>query len=134
MKTIYLLSTGGTIEKVYSEHTGSVANVSSKIDRYLRLLRLPDAEINIVPLMNKDSLEMTDADRAGVLDLVRQKLNDPAPIVITHGTDTMAETGLLLQKTLTNLPVPIVLSYGLRAAEREDAARRRPPEREPTEG
>jgi hypothetical protein len=32
------------------------------------------------------------------------------------------------------LPVPIVLSYGLRAAEREDAARRRPPEREPTEG
>ena len=51
MKTSYLLSTGGTIEKVYSEHTGSVANVSSKIDRYLRLLRLPDAEINIVPLM-----------------------------------------------------------------------------------
>src|SRR5580704_17603505 len=60
--------------------------------------------------MNKDSLEMTDTDRAGGLDLVRQKLNDPAPILITHGIDTIVETGLLLQKALKDLPVPIVLT------------------------
>ena len=30
--------------------------MDSKIDRYLKLLRLP--EVNVVPLMNKDSLEM----------------------------------------------------------------------------
>jgi L-asparaginase len=110
MQRIYVIATGGTIEKVYSEQTGNVQNLDNKIDRYFRLLRLPDADIQVTHLMNKDSLEMTDADRAGVLDLVRQKLNDPAPIVITHGTDTMVETGLLLQKTLTNLPVPIVLT------------------------
>ncbi len=110
MQKIYVIATGGTIEKVYSEQTGNVQNLDNKIDRYFRLLRLPDADIQVTHLMNKDSLEMTEADRARVLELVREKLKDPAPIVITHGTDTMVETGLLLQKTLTDLPVPIVLT------------------------
>jgi hypothetical protein len=39
------------MEKVYSEKTGSVANVDTKIDRYLRLLRLPDCEVNVVSLL-----------------------------------------------------------------------------------
>ena len=110
MQRIYVISTGGTFEKVYSEQTGAVQNVDSKIDRYFRLLRLPDAEIQITHLMNKDSLEMTDADRARVLETVREKLRDPAPVVITHGTDTLVETGLLLEKSLPGLPVPIVLT------------------------
>jgi hypothetical protein len=37
VKVIYLVATGGTIEKVYSEQTGMVLNVSSKIDYSLRL-------------------------------------------------------------------------------------------------
>ncbi len=45
-RAIYALTTGGTMEKVYSEQTGSVANVDSKIDRYLGLLRLPDYTIH----------------------------------------------------------------------------------------
>jgi L-asparaginase len=111
MQRIYLISTGGTIEKVYSEQTGNVQNLDSKIDRYFRMLRLPDAEIAVTHLLNKDSLEMTDGDRERVLGAVREKLaQDPAPIVITHGTDTMVETGLLLQKNLTGLRYPIVLT------------------------
>jgi L-asparaginase len=110
MQRIYVIATGGTIEKVYSEQTGNVQNLDSKIDRYFRLLRLPDADIQVTHLMNKDSLEMTDQDRARVLELVREKLKDPAPIVITHGTDTMVDTGLVLQKNLADLPVPIVLT------------------------
>jgi hypothetical protein len=51
MATVYVLTTSGTIEKAYSEPTGCVENVDSKIDRYLRLLRLPDHEVNIVPPM-----------------------------------------------------------------------------------
>jgi L-asparaginase len=110
MQRIYVIATGGTIEKVYSEQTGNVQNLDSKIDRYFRQLRLPDSDIQVTHLMNKDSLEMTDEDRARVLDLVREKLRDPAPIVITHGTDTMVDTGLLLQKSLAELQVPIVLT------------------------
>jgi L-asparaginase len=110
MKTIYVLTTGGTIEKVYSEHTGAVSNASSKIDRYLGLLRLPDVEVNVVPLMNKDSLELSDADRILILGMVRAILKEKAPIVITHGTDTMVETGLYLKGVLPQQEVPIVLT------------------------
>ena len=67
MMKIHLLSTGGTIEKIYSEQSGRVENLESKIERYLSKLRLPDAQIEIRHLMNKDSLEMTDKDRAAAL-------------------------------------------------------------------
>src|SRR5580692_12675921 len=76
MQRIYLLSTGGTIEKVYSEQSGTVENRAAKLDRYLRALRLPDADIQTMHLMNKDSLEMTDADRAEVRDRVGELLKE----------------------------------------------------------
>lgn len=110
MTPIYILTTGGTIEKTYSERTGTVANVDNKIQRYLDLLRLPDCEIFLVPLLNKDSLEMTDQDRELVLGTVKGLLVEKAPIVITHGTDTMVETGLCLKRGLPNLRVPIVFT------------------------
>jgi L-asparaginase len=110
MQLIHLLSTGGTIEKIYSERTGSVENLGAKIDRYLRLLRLPDSEVQVTPLMNKDSLEMTEQDRALILDAVRLKLAQPAPIVITHGTDTLTDTGLYLRQHLAGLRVPVILT------------------------
>jgi len=110
MQTIHVLSTGGTIEKVYSEQTGSVENMGSKIDRYLRVLRLPDLRIEAISLMNIDSLEMTDEDRAVILAAVRERLKPGEPIVITHGTDTMVDTGLYLKRNLETLPVPIVLT------------------------
>jgi L-asparaginase len=110
MQRLYLIATGGTIEKVYSERSGSVVNLDSKIDRYFRMLRLPDLELDTTHLMNKDSLEMTDADRQQIQQTVREKLKDPAPVVITHGTDTIVDTGLLLQRSLTGLQYPIVLT------------------------
>ena len=111
MVRIYVIATGGTIEKVYSEQTGNVQNLDSKIERYFQLLRLPDAQIEVTHLMNKDSLEMTEADRELVLETVREKLAaEAAPLVITHGTDTMVETGLLLQTKLRGLRFPIVLT------------------------
>lgn len=110
MKVFYAVTTGGTIEKVYSEKDGTVANLDSKIDRYLRMLRLPDTDVRIVPLMNIDSLEMTDADRARILASVNALLPEKAPILITHGTDTMVETGLYLQRALPKLEIPIVMT------------------------
>jgi L-asparaginase len=109
-KAIYVITTGGTIEKVYSEKTGAVANVDAKIDRYLQLLRLPDSDVRVVPLMNIDSLEMTDANRIVILRAVEGLLQQKAPILITHGTDTMVETGLYLQRALPELEVPVVLT------------------------
>jgi L-asparaginase len=110
MIVMYVITTGGTIEKVYSEQTGEVTNLDNKIDRYLRLLRLPDSDVRIVPLMNIDSLRMTDSDRATILATVNELLPKRAPILITHGTDTMVETGLYLQRALPPLEVPIVMT------------------------
>lgn len=106
---IHLVTTGGTIEKIYSEQTGQVENLGAKIDRYLHSLRLPDAQIEVTPLMNKDSLEMTPDDRLLVLAVVRAKVAE-APVVITHGTDTMVETGQLLKRELSGLKHPVVLT------------------------
>ena len=92
MQRIYLRSTGGTIEKVYSEQSGAVENRAAKLDRYLRALRLPDA------------------DRIEVRDRVGELLKESAPIVISHGTDTMVETGLFLEAAFILLKVPIILT------------------------
>jgi len=106
---IHLVTTGGTIEKIYSEQSGQVENLVAKIDRYLQSLRLPDAQIEVTPLMNKDSLEMTEEDRELVLAVVRVKIGE-APVVITHGTDTMVETGKLLKTRIVGLRYPIILT------------------------
>jgi L-asparaginase len=108
MQRIHLLATGGTIEKIYSEQKGSVENADSKIETYLARLRLPDAHIDVTRLMNKDSLEMTDADRARILEAVRER--GDAPIVITHGTDTMVQTGMYLKNALGEIAHPVVLT------------------------
>ncbi len=108
MQRIYVLSTGGTIEKVYSEQQGSVYNRESKLDGYLKRLRMHDTEVLVTHLMNKDSLDMTPADRDRVLEAVRTRLD--APIVITHGTDTMVETGKHVQSGVPELQYPIILT------------------------
>jgi L-asparaginase len=108
VQRIHLISTGGTIEKIYSESTGSVVNLETKIDRYLKQLRLPDAAIDTISVMNIDSLEMTQEDREELLEVVRQRLD--APIIITHGTDTLVETGLFLKQRLSGIPFPIIFT------------------------
>ena len=106
---VHLITTGGTIEKVYAEQSGQVENVSAQIDRYMQTLRLPELKVEVTPLMNKDSLEMTDEDRQMVLAVVRSRVAE-APVVITHGTDTMVETGKLLKSKIDRLRHPIVLT------------------------
>ena len=106
---IHVLTTGGTIEKVYSEQSGVVQNVAARIHEYLSRLRLPATEIEITQLMNKDSLEMTDEDRRRILEAVESRASE-SPVVITHGTDTMVATGRLLKSKLPPLRYPVILT------------------------
>ncbi len=62
MARIALISTGGTIEKTYDELSGVLANRVSVLDVMLASLELRGVEIDRVSLMNKDSLELTDAE------------------------------------------------------------------------
>jgi L-asparaginase len=106
---VHIVTTGGTIEKVYSEQSGQVENVVAKIDRYLQSLRLPETRVEVTPLMNKDSLEMTPEDRELIASVVRVKAGE-GPVVLTHGTDTMVETGKLLKGRLKDLQYPVILT------------------------
>lgn len=109
--TIYLITTGGTIEKVYSEQEGTVLNSESKIERYLSQLRLPGCDVRVIPVMNKDSLEMTMQDRRRLAAELTPIFPHGHPVVIIHGTDTMVETGVYLQKLFEHqLKVPVILT------------------------
>src|SRR5580658_1344913 len=110
MTTVQVVTTGGTIEKAYSEQSGAVLNTTSKIGQYLQLLRLPDLDVRVTPLMNKDSLEMGPDDRARLVAEAGKLLSLNQPIVITHGTDTMVESGLAIERAFSSLPVPIILT------------------------
>ena len=94
MKSILIITTGGTIDKVYFDAKSTYEVGPPNIERVLSELNLA-IDFRIISLMRKDSLDLTDADR----ELIRKCVSDEPEdnIVITHGTDTMVETGLMLQ-------------------------------------
>jgi L-asparaginase len=110
MQAIYLITTGGTIEKSYSERTGKLLNLAPKIGPYLAQMRLPHTRIKIVRLLSKDSMELTEEDRGKLCSAVRRRFPNRWPIVITHGTDTMVETALDLARRLKEVPVPVIFT------------------------
>ena len=93
MQPIRILVTGGTFDKEYNELTGELFFKSTHAEDMLRLGRCL-LDVQIETLMMIDSLHMTDADRRHILE--RCKDVPERRIVITHGTDTMAETAALL--------------------------------------
>src|SRR3954471_20955780 len=86
---IRILVTGGTFDKEYNERTGQLYFKDTHLAEMLRLGR-SRIEVTIRTVMMIDSLEMTDADRALIVQNCMQCEDDR--IVITHGTDTMTET------------------------------------------
>ena len=106
MHHVALLTTGGTIEKRYIEQDGSMVNTEPQIRRCLAQLRLPETDIAVEELMNKDSLVMTGADRSLIAEHVVAHVSVGTPVLVTHGTDTVVETGLVVEAALAHLPRP----------------------------
>lgn len=121
MNTIYVITTGGTIEKSYCERTGKLGTTECKIKRYLDQLRLPHTRLEIVPLFSKDSLEITADDRELLFAAIRERLQLRCPMVITHGTDTMIESALELEKKLPDLPLPLIFTGAMTPLGFEDS-------------
>jgi L-asparaginase len=91
--TVRILITGGTFDKEYDELEGKLFFKDTHIQEMLRLGRCR-LELAVRTIMMVDSLEMTESDRRTILDNCRQA--PERQIVITHGTDTMVETGRVL--------------------------------------
>jgi L-asparaginase len=90
---IRIFITGGTFDKEYNELNGQLFFKDTHIADLLDLGR-SKVQVQVRTLMMIDSLEMTDHDR----DLIAHQCNqcEENKIVITHGTDTMSETGKFL--------------------------------------
>ena len=102
---IRLFITGGTFDKEYDEIHGRLFFRDTHLNEMLRLGRCR-LELAVRTLMMIDSLEMTDDDRRTILENCRHAAEEQ--IVITHGTDTMAETARVLGEA--GLPKTIVLT------------------------
>ena len=86
---ILVLTTGGTIDKNYFDALSEYQIVDSGIPALLKEARVA-LPFRIEEVCRKDSLELTDADRA---EIARAAAAAPETrIVVTHGTDTMTET------------------------------------------
>lgn len=90
---IRIFITGGTFDKEYDELTGQLYFQDSHLAEMLRLGRA-NLPLEIRTLMMVDSLDMSDDDRALIVEHARHAAE--RRIVITHGTDTMVETAQVL--------------------------------------
>jgi L-asparaginase len=86
---IRVVVTGGTFDKTYDEISGRLSFAATHLPEMLRLGR-SRVETTIETLMMIDSLDMTEADRARIVESCVR--SSETRIVITHGTDTMVET------------------------------------------
>ena len=102
---IRFITTGGTIDKVYFDAKSRFEVGDTQLQHILRE-GLAAFDFDITPMFHKDSLDITGADRRQLREFIE---NDGAErYVITHGTDTMAETA----STLEGLPGKVIVLTG----------------------
>jgi L-asparaginase len=94
MIEIHFYTAGGTIDKTYFDRLSTYEVDEPCAETVLRDARVT-LKYKIFPLFRKDSLDMTDDDRKILYD--RIATDTSSQIVITHGTDTIVETGHFLK-------------------------------------
>ncbi|OJU73682.1 MAG: asparaginase [Bacteroidetes bacterium 47-18] len=93
--SLRILITGGTFDKEYDEINGQLSFEETHVPEMLKLGRCT-VPTEVRTIMMIDSLDMTDADREVIVHNIKSVPEDQ--IVITHGTDTMAETAAFIAK------------------------------------
>ncbi len=102
---VKIFTTGGTIDKVYFDAQSDYKVGEPQIVEILRMANVA-VDYEVETLFRKDSLDMTDEDRAVVAEHVRR---EPCRrILITHGTDTMTLTA----EALRGIPGKVVVLVG----------------------
>ncbi len=102
---IKIITTGGTIDKIYFDQKSEFQVGDPQIDIVLREANVT-TEYEILPLLRKDSLDMTDEDRQLIHDTI--KADPHRHFVVTHGTDTM----LVTARTLKAIPAKVIVLTG----------------------
>ena len=107
---IVFIQTGGTIDKDYPRtRKGYAFEIREPaVERILQKAH-PNFDYTIIPLLTKDSQDITKQDRERIRETCESADSDK--IVITHGTDTMLETAKKLSKVRNKV---IVLTSAMR--------------------
>ena len=95
LSPVLVLTTGGTIDKLYFDALSQYKIGESVVGRIFALSRVIQP-FRLVEVMRKDSLDLNDADRARIAAAVAGA--DESRVVITHGTDTMTDTARALSE------------------------------------
>lgn len=93
--SIKIFITGGTFDKEYNELTGQLYFKNTHLMEMFQLAR-STLQVEVETLMMRDSLELTDEHRMLIANRCSGTTEDQ--IVITHGTDTMAQTASFLSQ------------------------------------
>lgn len=106
-----ILTTGGTIDKIYFD-ASSKFEVGDPIVPHIFEDVGAEIDYELNSLFRKDSLEITDEDRAQIRQVCAATPH--RQILITHGTDTMAETA----EALAGIPGKLIVLTGAMAPAR----------------
>ena len=93
MERLRVLTTGGTIDKIYYDDKSDYQIGEPEIGRILTDMNVA-FDWSVQSLMRKDSLHMTDDDRRAIRNAVAA--DDAGHFLITHGTDSMVDTARVL--------------------------------------
>jgi len=92
---IKIVTTGGTIDKIYFDRKNEFQVGAPQIGEVLTEANIT-LDYEVIQLLHKDSLDLTDADRRLICETIR---SDPGRLfVVTHGTDTMLATAKVLRE------------------------------------
>lgn len=93
MDRLCIVTTGGTIDKIYFDDLSSFQVGEPEIGRILTAFNV-GFKFDVIALMRKDSLHINASDR----DLVKRTIEAQPHrhVLVTHGTDTMIETAAVL--------------------------------------
>ena len=102
---IEIITTGGTIDKVYFDAKSRFEVGEPQVRELLAEANL-SLDISVTPLLRKDSLDMNDSDRETIRGAVVRSA--AAHLVVTHGTDTMTLTA----RALSGIPDKTIVLTG----------------------
>ena len=91
---LLIITTGGTIDKIYFDDKSDYQIGEPQISQILHAMHVA-FDFEVTALMRKDSLHLTDKDRALIRAIA--EASNCSHILITHGTDTMKVTAEALE-------------------------------------
>ena len=115
MNKLLIVTTGGTIDKIYFDDLSDFQIGEPQIGQILNHMHVA-FDFEVKAMMRKDSLHFTDEDRLSICAGI--KASDATHVLITHGTDSMAKTALMLDEIPAKT---MVLTGALNPAEFRDS-------------